>query len=238
MSALRLAVEALALYAGLPLLFDRLLTRGYRRVLFPALWVMATLSMLVLRADPSFDGSRLWSLRVEPSFARVLVARTVLGIGVVAVLSRRLAPDTWLALPRTRPWLWLLLATLYPVLSVLPQGVFWRVFFVHRYEPLLGHGVAMVAAGTLAFAFAHVVFRNAIAIALTALGGLLFLHTYLVTGSMLVSSLEHAAYGVAVFTFGIGRSLYLGSARGDGGTGRLFSARRGGSGGTATDSPP
>jgi uncharacterized protein len=51
-------------------------------------------------------------------------------------------------------------------------------------------------------------------VALTALGGLLFLHTYLVTGSMLVSSLEHAAYGVAAFTFGIGRSLYLGGGSG------------------------
>jgi hypothetical protein len=73
----------------------------------------------------------------------------------------------------------------------------------------------MVAAGTLAFAFAHVIFRNAVAVALTALGGLLFLQTYLVTGSMLVSSLEHVAYGVAAFSFGIGRSLYLGGARAD-----------------------
>lgn len=213
MSSPRLAVEALALYAGLPLLFDQVLRRGYRRLLFPGLWLLAGVAALVLRADPTFDGSRLWSLHLEPAYARVLVVRTMLGIGVVAVASRRLSPGTWLALPRTRPALWLLFATLYPVLSVLPQGVFWRVFFVHRYEPLLGHGVAMVVAGTLAFAFAHVIFRNAIALALTALGGLLFLHTYLVTGSMLVSSLEHAAYGVAAFSFGIGRSLYLGSAR-------------------------
>lgn len=213
MSSLRLGLEAVALYAGLPLLFDQVLRRGYRRLLFPGLWVLAAVAAIVLRADPTFDGSRVWSLHVEPTFARVLVLRTILGIGVVAVASRRIAPDTWLALPRTRPLLWLLVAVAYPVLSVLPQGALWRVFFVHRYEPLLGHGTAMFAAATLAFAFAHIIFRNAVAVALTALGGLLFLHTYLVTGSMLISSLEHAAYGVAVFTFGIGRSLYLGSAR-------------------------
>jgi hypothetical protein len=213
-----LALEAIALYGGLPLLFDRVLTRGYRRLLFPALWCLAGLAALALRADPAFDGARLTSVHVDPAFARVLLARTVAGIGVVAVLSRRFAPETFLALPRTRPALWLLIATFYPLLSVLPQSVFWRVFFVQRYAPLLGHGAAMLVAGALAFAFAHIVFRNAVAVLLTALGGLFFLHTYLVTGSLVVSSLEHAAYGVAAFTFGIGRSLYLGTTRvaGDG----------------------
>lgn len=209
----RLVVEAIVLYVGLPLLFDRLLARGYRRLLFPGLWLLAATALFALRADPTFDDAHLWSIRIDPSFARVVAARTVVGIGVVALLSRRYAPDTFLALPRTRPALWLLIAVLYPVVSVLPQGIFWRVFFVHRYAPLLGHGAAMIVAGTLAFAFAHVVFRNAVAIGLTALGGLLFMHTYLATGSMLAASLEHAAYGVAAFTFGIGRSLYLGTAR-------------------------
>jgi hypothetical protein len=208
-----LLLEALALYAALPLAFDQLIVRGYRRLLFPGLWVLATVAALVLRSDPNFDAASLWSLHVDPGFARLLVARTVVGIGVVAVLSRRLAPDTFLLLPRTRPGLWLLIAAFYPLLSVLPQGVFWRVFFVHRYAPLLGHHGAMFVAGTAAFAFAHVIFRNGLALVLTALGGALFLHTYLSTGSMLVSSLEHAVYGVAAFTFGVGRSLYLGSAR-------------------------
>jgi hypothetical protein len=208
-----LAAEAVALYAGLPLLFDRLLVRGYRRLLFPGLWVLAAGAALALRADPSFDGSALWTLRIDPFFARVLAVRTAFGVAVVATLSRRLAPETFLALPRTRPGLWLLVAAFYPLLSVLPQGVFWRVFFVHRYAPLLGNGAAMLVCGAVAFAFAHVIFRNAIAVALTALGGLLFLHTYQVTGSLLASSLEHAVYGVAAFTFGVGRSLYLGSAR-------------------------
>jgi hypothetical protein len=213
-NSVKLALEAIALFVGLPLAFDRMLTRGYRRLLFPGLWALVVAAVLVLRADPTFDGSRLWSLRIDPAYARVLVARTLVGVGVVAMVSRRVARETWLVLPRTRPGLWLLFAILYPVLSVLPQGVFWRVFFVHRYEPLFGEGLAMLAGGTAAFAFAHVIFRNAIAVALTALGGLLFLQTYLVTGSMLVSSLEHAVYGVAAFTFGIGRFLYLGRARG------------------------
>jgi membrane protease YdiL (CAAX protease family) len=213
MSTARLAAEAIVLYAGLPLIFDRVLTRGYRGLLLPGLWILASVAALVLHADPTFDSSRIWAIRIDPGYARLLAVRTVVGVGVVGALSRRFAPGAWLALPRSRPTLWVLLVLLYPVLSVLPQSVFWRVFFVHRYEPLFGQGAAMIAASTLAFAFAHVVFRNAIAVALTALGGLLFVHTYLATGSMLVSGLEHAVYGVAAFSFGIGQSLRLGSAR-------------------------
>lgn len=208
-----LALEALALYVGLPLVFDRLLIRGARRLLFPALWVCAVLAIVALTADPSFDARALWSLPTDPARTRLIALRTAFGVATVGVLSRRFSPGTFLWLPRTRPWLWLLVATLYPLLSVLPQGVIFRVFFVHRYMPLFGHGAALLAVGALAFAFAHVIFRNVVAVALTGIGGLLFLHTYLVTGSMLLSSLEHATYGVAAFTFGIGRSLYLGATR-------------------------
>jgi hypothetical protein len=212
-TSLRLAVEALALYVGLPLLFDRLLVSANRRLLFPALWVLALIALAVLYADPTFNPSTLWSLWIDPAYARLLVGRTAVGVAILALLSRRFAPTAFLVLPRTRPLLWVLIAIFYPILSVLPQGVIWRVFFVHRYEPLFGRGAALLLAGAVAFAFAHIIFRNVLALALTGLGGVLFLRTYLVTGSMLAASLEHAAYGVAVFTFGLGRSLYLGTAR-------------------------
>ena len=206
-----LLLEALALYGGLPLLFDALVRRGYRRLLFPGLWVLAAVALAALRADPSFDASHLWSLHLDPGYARALALRATLAVALLAALSWRMMPDSFLALPRKAPGWWLLIAVAYPLVSVLPQGLLWRVFFVHRYAPLLGRGPAMLVAGTVAFALAHVAFRNVTAIALTGLGGALFLHAYLATGSMLVSSLEHALYGVAAFTFGVGRALYLGA---------------------------
>lgn len=215
MDPVRLALEAMGLYVGLPLLFDRLVARGHARLLFPALWTLAAGALLALRADPSFDLASLGAVHLEASTALWLAARTVAGVGVVAALSLRFAPGAFLELPRARPWLWLLIAVLYPLLSVLPQGIVWRVFFAHRYAPIFGTGPGLLVAGAAAFAFAHIVFRNVPAVALTALGGALFLHTYLTTGSMLVSSAEHAVYGVAAFTFGIGRSLRLGTARRD-----------------------
>jgi hypothetical protein len=206
-----LAVEAIALYGGLPVLFDYAVRRGYRRVLFPSLWLLAGIAALALRADGSFDGGRLWSLDIDPGYARVLVVRAVLAVAVLAVLSYRSMPEAFLTLPRRMPGFWVILAVAYPIVSVLPQGFLWRVFFVQRYGPLLGHEAGMLVAGTVAFAFAHLAFRSPTAIVLTGLGGALFLHAYLVTGSMLVSSAEHALYGIAAFTFGVGRELYLGT---------------------------
>jgi hypothetical protein len=206
-----LAVEAIALYGGLPVLFDYAARRGYRRLLFPSLWLLAAIAALVLRADRTFDASRLWAVDIDPRYARVLAVRAVIAVAVLGTLSYRSMPEAFLALPRRMPGFWVILAVAYPVVSVLPQGFLWRVFFVHRYGPLLGNGAGMVVAGTAAFAFAHLAFRNPTAIVLTGLGGALFLHAYLVTGSMLVSSAEHALYGVAAFTFGVGRELYLGT---------------------------
>jgi uncharacterized protein len=45
----------------------------------------------------------------------------------------------------------------------------------------------------------------------TAIGGALFLQTYLASRSMLLATLEHAAYGMVAFTLGFGRFLYHGA---------------------------
>jgi hypothetical protein len=111
-------------------------------------------------------------------------------------------------LPRQRPRLWWLLVVGYPGASALPQGVVWRVFFVHRYAALLDANRLLVLGGA-AFAVAHLTFRNPTAVALTGVGGVLFLDTYLETHSMLLATIEHGAYGILVFTLGLGRYLYL-----------------------------
>ena len=68
----------------------------------------------------------------------------------------------------------------------------------------------MVIASGLLFAFSHVVFRNWPAMALTLIGGVLFATTYRRTRSLLVCLVEHALYGLLIFTVGLGRYLYLG----------------------------
>jgi uncharacterized protein len=65
----------------------------------------------------------------------------------------------------------------------------------------------------VAFSFAHIIFRNPIAVGFTLIGGVLFAWRYAVTGSLLTSSFEHALYGCWMFTIGLGEYFYKGALR-------------------------
>jgi uncharacterized protein len=205
----RLVLELLLIFIGLPLAFDQLLHRGYSRLLFPGMWALASWACLALARDPSFDWQQLLVLPKLDANLAVVLLRTTLAVLTLALAARRLG----YAPPKIPLAIRLLIFTLYPLLSVLPQGLIWRVFFVQRYSPLFGSGVTLLLVGALAFAFAHIIFRNPIAVAVTIIGGACFAHTYLSTGSMLLADFEHAVDGLAVFSFGFGRFLYLGAAR-------------------------
>ena len=112
-------------------------------------------------------------------------------------------PQQMFALPRSQPGLWLLLVMAYPWLSVYPQGVIWRAFVTHRYRPLLGQGWPMIIVAAAAFAWAHAPFDNTLALGLTFIGGVMFTHTYLRTGSLVMAFIEQSLYGLLVFTIGL-----------------------------------
>jgi hypothetical protein len=208
-------VEFTALYAVLPVSFAVVVWRtGYRRSMAPILWVASLGVLAALLRDPTFDSSTFLRLPLRHPHVKVMAVRfAVLGAGLLA-LGRWRARDGFLRLPRERPGLFLLFVVLYPALSVLPQGLIWRVFLVHRYALLFGDPATLTCAGAVAFSLAHLTYRNGTALFVTVIGGTLFLDTYLKTGSMLLSALEHGAYGMTAFTAGLGRFLYLGAERG------------------------
>jgi hypothetical protein len=216
-STFALVAELIALFVALPLAFDAAIARGLRRWLFPGLWALAFVLVLRLRAAPGFDMSTHLTFHLPPTYAPWLWARMVLSIAAIGVFSRRLVGAAYLTLPRRMPWLWAAIAVLYPLLSVGPQAIVYRTYFLYRFAPLFGHGLAMNVAAAAAFSFAHVIFRNRVALLLTFVGGLMFANAELVSGSSLVGSVEHAAYGFAAFSFGLGRFLHLGTARGSAG---------------------
>ena len=90
------------------------------------------------------------------------------------------------------------------------QGVLYRWYFERRYAAAFP-GRWSLLAGAVAFAFAHVIFRNPWALLFTFAGGLLFLPTYRRTGSMLLANAEHALYGDFLFTVGWGSYFYEGT---------------------------
>jgi hypothetical protein len=100
---------------------------------------------------------------------------------------------------------------LYSLPSVYPQGIIDRLFLFDRYHGLFGARWGIVLARAAAFAFVDIVFCNALAVALTLPAGLLFAVRYWQTGSLMASSFEHALYGCAIFTIGLGRCFYHGA---------------------------
>jgi membrane protease YdiL (CAAX protease family) len=206
------ALEFLLLFLVGPTLFAY--TR-HRIPAIPALWALTAYCLFILLHDPGFNRGSLWNAapfgKYAPAILGLFALAAVIG---VALMLRFGSPGLFLSFPRTRPRLWSLVMILYPVLSVYPQGIVYRAFIFERYRDLFGPTWAMVLASAFAFTYVHIVFRNRLALIMTLLGGLLFGMRFVQTGSLFVTSFEHALYGCFLFTVGVGRSFHHTSARG------------------------
>ncbi len=211
-----LAWECAALFGALPLAlyavprYAPLLLGGASPVL-PVLLALGIALGIALRRDPTFDARRELAVSLpRAELRRVLVVFAVCG-SALAGLVVWLSPAEFGALLRERPRLFALLAVGYPVLSVVPQELAFRLWFRRRYAPLFGREVGFVWASALAFGWAHIVFGNVLAVALTVVGGALFGETYRRSGSLALAALEHTLYGLLVFGVGLGRYFYGGT---------------------------
>ncbi len=208
MARAALVVEFLVLYIALPL--------GYRfspvRIpALPLLWVVAAYAWWRLLANPQFDRAKLWNAtqfsgRLLPILAIFAAVALLLWLAV-----HRFAPHLEWSFVRSNPGFWAIVMVAYPVVSVYPQGILYRAFFFDRYASLFPGEWTMIVASAAAFAFLHIIFRNWIAVALTVAGGLLFAWRFAQTGSLAVSSFEHALYGCWLFTIGLGQYFYHGT---------------------------
>lgn len=157
-----------------------------------------------------FDRRSFWRAEaLKAQWRPMLTLWTLTAAGCAAAVAV-LTPDLLLVLPREQPLLWALVVVLYPLLSVYPQELLFRAFLFHNYEPVFGP-TGTVAASALAFGFAHIAFGNWVAVVLSAAGGWIFATRYRETRSLLVASVEHALYGLLMFTVGLGQYFYHGS---------------------------
>ena len=166
------------------------------------------MGFLVLWRDPTFDRRQLWNQAAWKGSQREIWTLFAIGAVLLTGLTLRFAPASLLALVRQHPLLWVLIMVLYPLLSVYPQGILYRAFFLHRYRHFLPGGWIRVVVSAAAFSLMHIVFRNPVALGLTFVGGVVFAKRYEETRSLCVSSYEHALYGCFLFTVGLGSYFY------------------------------
>jgi len=204
-----LALEFALIFVGLPLLAGwqgQLL----RRWVIPQLLLLAGIFLVLLWRDPSFDREQMRAVPQDwrRSLLRIVVF-FVLGGAAVLYLAWWSGMDLF-SFPRERPFLWVLVVLLYPLVSALPQEVIFRVFFFHRYRSLFPEPKLMMLVSASAFALAHLELGNLPALGLSFLGGLLFANTFGTTRSLPIVALEHGLWGDWLFTVGLGIYFYGG----------------------------
>ena len=211
-------VEFLLLFGGVPALHAADLLRVHP---FVVLWITSAFCLVMLLLDSGFDKRTLWRgrrpWREHRAELGLILTRFAWITPIVLVAVALISRDRLFSFPRHWPGLWALVMCLYPIFSVYPQGVIYRAFLLHRYRDLITPATSPVSAAlprraalvaALAFAYMHMIFRNPLAPALTLVGGYLFTRTHQKTGSLIVSSIEHAFYGCLLFTAGWGRYFY------------------------------
>jgi membrane protease YdiL (CAAX protease family) len=204
-----LAAEYAALFFGGATTYNAL-SRGKSPI--PALLALASGAAIYLRRTPGFDRASLWRGEAFRAEARPMAAAAGSSALALTAAVAIMGPRDLFDLPRRNPWLWLAVMVLYPALSVYPQELVFRSFLFHRYAPVFGTGHGIVAASAAAFGYVHIIFGNWFSVLASTAGGWIFATRYRRTQSLFTASVEHSVYGMLIFTVGLGRYFYHGSA--------------------------
>lgn len=113
-------------------------------------------------------------------------------------------------IPKHRPEVIPLLATLYTLTSALPQEFIFCTFFMARYGKTIKNTFFIILLSALVFAYAHMLFLNWIAPVFSFFGGMIFAYTYLRSHSLALVTIEHGLYGNSIFLVGLGYYFYSG----------------------------
>lgn len=204
-------MEILGLFFVLPGALAVIRATGVWFPILAILWIAAIACAVILYRSRSFQRSMFWNMKGTREGLAGVLLRVGICSGLLLLTALIFFPDQMFQFPRTNPVIWAIVMVGYPILSVFPQGIIYRNWFVHRYRPLIEGRYKMILIATVAFSFGHIIFLNWIALALTFVGGLMFTRTYLRHHSGLLADIEHALLGNAVFTIGFGSWLYLGA---------------------------
>ncbi len=206
-------LELVIIFAVAPLFLA--LTKGwFRPPLLLALIAAALWALFRLLTDKKFDRGELWRFSIrdqENEFFRIILL-VLIASPLFMLFAWLLVPDRLFGIVKHRPSLWIAILIAYPVISVYPQELLCRAFLFRRCKQLNFNMTETIVISTLAFSFMHIMFLNWVALALTLPGGLLFSLTYRRTRSLFWVTLEHSIYGYMIFTIGLGRFFYGGTA--------------------------
>lgn len=202
----RLWAEFSALYIGAPLAIALFLPP---RQMFTALILFSLAGLVLLWRTGGFEWRSLvrgW--RRLPWAEVALIAVLTLVTGALILWATR--PDALFALARSEPLFLLVIWSLYPLLSALPQELIFRPLFFHRFGSLFPDMRTAILVNAAIFSFAHLMYWSVIVTVLTFAGGLVFARAYVGRGFPAAWVL-HAVAGNVIFAVGMGAYFYTGN---------------------------
>ena len=197
--------EFLCLFVLAPVAIAKLLPAT---VMFPALFAVTAVGIVLLQLTPGFRWVDLRRGRVD--WRRVALfgaGMVVLCLGIMAAT----APAQVFNILREAPWMMLVIALGYPVLSALPQELVFRPLFFRRYGAILPGGGAGLGLNAVLFSLAHLMYWSWIVAAMTLAGGLIFARAYEVERSFPMAVVLHSVAGLVIFATGMGVYFYSGN---------------------------
>ncbi|MFW5658131.1 MAG: CPBP family intramembrane glutamic endopeptidase [Bacteroidota bacterium] len=200
-------LEIVVIFIGLPLIYNFELIPVHKSI--PLLFMFFIYLAYLLKVSKfklrrlGLNGFKQWSdwKPVLTRFAFVLI--------ILLIIMYIFDKEHLYFLPRTNIIIWLGVAFLYPIWSVIPQELIYRAYFFKRFAFFFKNEIWLILVNAFLFSFAHIIFNNWIAVTLTFLGSIMFARTYIKSKSLLVVFIEHTLYGVMIFTIGLGRYFYL-----------------------------
>ncbi|WP_022851791.1 CPBP family intramembrane glutamic endopeptidase [Limisalsivibrio acetivorans] len=209
MRKILIILELLILYVAMPLVYV-VFFKGVSPI--PFLLGAMVYGAVVLMFNKGFDRKELRRIPSRGEFHRML--RLFVLMAVLAVLFMlAVIPGELFSFPMQRPYIWIMVMLLYPLLSVYPQEILYRTLIFRRFDELGMNGNTAMHASAFAFALAHTGLYNITAFILSWLGGYIFSYTYKRTRSLPAVFLEHSLYGCWIFTLGMGYFFYHGNVQ-------------------------
>ncbi len=194
-----MVLEFLVFYVFIPFIANRFLDGWFKII---PLFLIAGIFLFLLLKDTAFDRRilvRLDKYRLRKSVARVIIITILL-----VWFTYWIYPKLFFRYPMQDFKGYLITFFLYPIASVIPQEIIYRVYYFHRYQKLVPEKYLLWLSNAIIFGLTHFIYGNLVAPIATFLVSWIFIYNYYKSKSLINVSLEHYFYGLIMFTIGFG----------------------------------
>jgi len=197
----RLIIELILLFVLFPIFL------AYYKMKIPLMLVLVFFGILIflfLRFDTSFDKKQFANWKSGKHILKEVFLIFTAAAIIMIVLIYLIDSSRLFFLAKKIPWLLVLISIFYPLFSVLPQTLIYRLFFFHRYDSLFKNETLKIILSGLFFSLGHLLYKNVLVLGLAFIAGIIFAYHFNKSKSLTLSFFEHSLYGVWLFTSGLG----------------------------------